>query len=918
MDDIIPPSMPPGVDGSVFNPLTPGSYYPPRDDPTDLIRLADECYTDACRRIRADIDASLKLPESEYRKAQAVIEGQINNQLDIVEASYVKMYRKVHEEVERSLSQAYIAGLNLGIPVPTEVGLAIARDYDNPLGANYVMQRGEELVAPDWPVPLLGPNPFADPAEASASPIIAGDTPPPTPSPPATPGGCTQQQISDWVASLEGQWMVGFGFPPDTSAAAICVNDPYGCGYIACKVQQPDGGGGGGTLPPNCHVETKVVCDTGGGGTPPPPVWTQCAVDAAKRLFDVTLPGGTLTVEQAKIVNYVCEGCPPCGPGGPPPPPPPPPPGTTKLKLPNWCKVSVTDDLDNFQTIATDPAAWLKNLLQLQPSTATEFFVPPWLKWAADSKLIPEWAVELIVNGAEWFIDAATEAVKLSNESFGESTTANLFAETVYVAMSALNKWFGFPPKSWLRSLEKTVNWQAPEGIPSAGEAMEGYLNGVFTEELWLAYTKANNLCAEPQYMLLQGRRTRPNVHEVMQLFMQEKITESEWRTKMADLGVIRREEQDEYRKLVDQYPQPPDLIRFMMRDAADEEIVRKYQYDSNFEEKFAGQIRTYAKAVGLSEKEARLYWRAHWEIPSNTQLFEMLHRLRPGRVGKDIEVTFNDVKEAIQINDLAPFWVDRIMATSYHPLTRTDLQAMFNAGTITDAELQQYMMDLGYNVDDAAQQVKFFKRVKLTRSRNLAGLPGPKQILKRYADGLASIGQTDQFLEDFGWDADQRAAGIGAAQRKREERILDASLKGIRSQMLRGQLSKEQANAQMVGMGLDVASARWNSDLWLAERGQKSKLLSGSQLCKAWSRGLLTPEEFQDQLWAAGYTLEDSKRVMSMCGAEVGEKRAKKEEALARKALADQEKTRKELEKIEKRKCAERKAASKGQPPPC
>ena len=70
--------------------------------------------------------------------------------------------------------------------------------------------------------------------------------------------------------------------------------------------------------------------------------------------------------------------------------------------------------------------------------------------------------------------------------------------------------------------------------------------------------------------------------------------------------------------------PPPSDLIRFSVRDVYYPEVIKKYGMDKEFPEKFVEE----AKKLGMDEEVARKYWIAHWELPSISAVFEMLHRL--------------------------------------------------------------------------------------------------------------------------------------------------------------------------------------------------------------------------------------------------------------------------------------------------
>ena len=89
-----------------------------------------------------------------------------------------------------------------------------------------------------------------------------------------------------------------------------------------------------------------------------------------------------------------------------------------------------------------------------------------------------------------------------------------------------------------------------------------------------------------------------------------------------------------------------------------------------------------------MDKEVLQWYWRAHWELPSPTTGFEMLHRLHPdvlevigekykemGLNPDDLKTDLDTLKELLKISDYPKYWRDRLAAISYSPLTRVDLR---------------------------------------------------------------------------------------------------------------------------------------------------------------------------------------------------------------------------------------------------
>lgn len=144
--------------------------------------------------------------------------------------------------------------------------------------------------------------------------------------------------------------------------------------------------------------------------------------------------------------------------------------------------------------------------------------------------------------------------------------------------------------------------------------------------------------------------------------------------------------------------PTPPDIIRFGVREVYNEEVAKKFRMDEGFDE-LVRNAKKDMDAAALSEETMRKYWRAHWELPSAQMGFEMFHRGI---------ISYDELKLLLKTLDIMPFWQDKLIQLSYIVPTRVDLRRMHKLKLISDEELTQYYMKLGYSREDAEKLTKF------------------------------------------------------------------------------------------------------------------------------------------------------------------------------------------------------------------
>ena len=134
------------------------------------------------------------------------------------------------------------------------------------------------------------------------------------------------------------------------------------------------------------------------------------------------------------------------------------------------------------------------------------------------------------------------------------------------------------------------------------------------------------------------------------------------------------------------QLPPVTDIIRFQLREVflagRREELVgdeARPVYDQAMKE------------WGFDKFWADSYWGAHWQLPSISQLNEMLFR---GVISRETWESY------VRFNDFVPAQIDNLARISYSPFTRVDSRRMYRLGVLTDQELLQSYADVGYFAD--------------------------------------------------------------------------------------------------------------------------------------------------------------------------------------------------------------------------
>lgn len=110
--------------------------------------------------------------------------------------------------------------------------------------------------------------------------------------------------------------------------------------------------------------------------------------------------------------------------------------------------------------------------------------------------------------------------------------------------------------------------------------------------------------------------------------------------------------------------PTPQDIINFLAHEVFEKDMIDKYGLESEWED----IDKEWALKIGLDEKILKLYWLNHWQHPSLSSVYDMLHRdlIDPG-----------DVAEYYKLVEIPEYWRDKLTELSWDVPNRIEIRMM-------------------------------------------------------------------------------------------------------------------------------------------------------------------------------------------------------------------------------------------------
>lgn len=283
--------------------------------------------------------------------------------------------------------------------------------------------------------------------------------------------------------------------------------------------------------------------------------------------------------------------------------------------------------------------------------------------------------------------------------------------------------------------------------------------------------------------------RNLPSLGELFNGLWREKYSLQEFTALLHRMGYAEKDI-DVLTELSKNLPPLQDLIRMLVRDAFNDQASSTYGYDEDFPE----EINQFFAKQGYDPDWAKRYWRAHWQLPSPQQAYEMLHRSL---------ITVDDMETLLRISDYPKFWRDKLRDISFNVMTRVDVRRLLQAGIIDANKALDTYKKMGYTPEDA----------KLLTDFAVAGISNDEkdltktEILNLYEEGLLDRDAIHQNLVKMGYDNSEAddiiaLADVNIAKAQRTDLI-----NYVKEKFLARLIDEMQARTELSNIGLKQQS---------------------------------------------------------------------------------------------------------------
>jgi hypothetical protein len=455
------------------------------------------------------------------------------------------------------------------------------------------------------------------------------------------------------------------------------------------------------------------------------------------------------------------------------------------------------------------------------------------------------------------------------------------------------------------------VEWTWPVRIPDMPGLNSSYLGNLLGRDHYRCLTEMNGQVWPLTEKVIHSQRSRLNDDQIMRIYLRLRNQKNWSRRKLRENGWLNELEVDTLEETYAFVPPPSDLIRFAIRDVflADlpgrQEMLAELNEQRDllglFSAQGIGDLNVVTQdGTAKTYNVPELYWLASFEMPSPSQAYEMLHRLRQGRTakwsladpqGQPVEprpVDLPLVRALLKDKDYSPIWRDRLAAIAYRVIGRIDLKRLYVSGQFgppqgtagfsgsdqigwtptgaAEIELYESFQDAGYAPPDATRLARYaaWEWERGSRSKFQARLVS--EALNNWQQGAFGDEQLHQYLVRAGLsEADATRAVEFAYLRDNSKRFKDI-VDITRRKYLRAEISESQAQQSLLRAGLDARRLAVMLNHWRLLLFAKSKEVSAEKLCKWYKEDIIDRSTLLFRLSNLGFTDPDSLRMARSC----------------------------------------------------
>jgi hypothetical protein len=262
--------------------------------------------------------------------------------------------------------------------------------------------------------------------------------------------------------------------------------------------------------------------------------------------------------------------------------------------------------------------------------------------------------------------------------------------------------------------------------------------------------------------------------------------------------------------------------------------------------------VRRIAEENGLQPGQYQILLETAGAPLSRTELNDLYNR---GLIGSDV------VLQGLAESRLKNKYTSDAFALRRRLLEPRTLSTMVHNGAMTHETAIKKAMEVGYNAEDAAYLIASASNQKLQSYRDRLMVDTETM----YIDGALTEDQLRTSAHNLGFSAEETQLIVEAADHKRDQRAFLTASGVIRSKFIGHHIDKGKASNMLDAIGMPATQREYLLRLWVLEESANVRTLTEAQVIKALKDQLISVEDAAGRLVAMGYSETDVSILLGM-----------------------------------------------------
>jgi hypothetical protein len=351
---------------------------------------------------------------------------------------------------------------------------------------------------------------------------------------------------------------------------------------------------------------------------------------------------------------------------------------------------------------------------------------------------------------------------------------------------------------------------------------------------------RESGISPEMQHVIEETARPILDTGTIFEMFFRG-LKDEDWaRNELSRIGYS-TEDVENIWSIRHMIPSVQDIITMAVREAFTPEAIGKYGLYEAFPPLFAD----WAAKKGLTEDWAKAYWASHWQLPSMTAAYEMLHRG---------VATEEEIHDLLTYADILPYWHNKLIAIAYSPLTRVDVRRMHKAGVLRETEdhpeVTEAYRELGYNELNAGRMADFTVKYNTEDLKELTRT----QIVDAYEEGILIREDTKVALNEIGYVDDDAEIILAMADYAIAKNVETLKINTVKAKYLGKVIDTSQARSELNKFVESAQRVETLIENWDVEAIAQSKIPSKTDLDKFAKANIISKSEYEKHMGLLGY----------------------------------------------------------------